>query len=50
MQRREFSEEFRLEAVKLAKMGEVPISLRLHGIWESTMVFFIVGFASMMAS
>ena len=26
MQRREFSEEFRLEAVKLARRGEVPVS------------------------
>ena len=39
MQRREFSEEFRSEAVKLAKMGEVPVSqiARDLGIHDSVL-------------
>jgi transposase len=40
MQRREFSEEFRLEAVKLAKRGEVPVARDL-GIHDSVLYRWI---------
>ena len=43
MQKREFSEEFRLEAVKLAKRGEVPVSqiARDLGIHDSVLYRWI---------
>ena len=43
MQRREYSEEFRLEAVKLAKRGEVPVSeiARDLGIHDSVLYRWI---------
>jgi transposase len=43
MQRREFSEEFRSEAVKLAKMGEAPVSqiARDLGIHDSVLYRWI---------
>ena len=47
MQTRQFSEEFRLEAVKLARHGNVPVAQIARDLG---IVFFIGGFASMMAT